>query len=425
MIFLPSAAQFQYRWFETQWQHFVIQFEKSGETDFSALSIAYENSSNRSMTPFHRPEFICFRDSDGTEIRFGVQETQGTDFDLARAPLWHIGLTFAIINGGGPDHVMVFDSRRDSSFKASWSTELIRDELQSFALRILALTLIIALLIIAPLYLFLRQKFVKPLTQITARIEEFAADPTIIMEPVETSDSVGEIHEIAKAFTSLTEDVRRALRHKERLADIGEATAKINHDLRNILVSATLVTDRLSASDDPKIKRIAPHIERAISDAASMTQNMMDYLTEAKTENRMIFLLTEMADNLAHDTKLEIAIQGADTINGMPNTLYRLLLNLARNAKSAGASAMTIDIWRAGHLGVIDISDNGPGIDKMLKPHLFSAFYSGHKSNTGLGLAIAKDLALAMGGDLRLSRTSEHGSEFRLSVPVDWINQSG
>ena len=136
----------------------------------------------------------------------------------------------------------------------------------------------------------------------------------------------------------------------------------------------------------------------------------------------LTFDLSEVAENLHHDTKLSIAITGQSTLNGMPNLLYRLLLNLARNAKSAGATALSIDVWRAGHFAVIDISDDGPGIDKSLKAHLFSAFYSGHKSNTGLGLAIAKDLSVAMGGELRLSRSSKLGSEFRLSVPASWLD---
>ena len=129
-----------------------------------------------------------------------------------------------------------------------------------------------------------------------------------------------------------------------------------------------------------------------------------------------------MVINLTHDTKLDISHSGTQMLYGMPNTLYRLLLNLARNAKAAGATAITIDVWRAGHLAVIDISDDGPGIDKSLKPQLFSAFYAGHKSNTGLGLAIAKDLSVAMGGELRLSRSSQYGSEFRLSVPKSWLH---
>ena len=288
---------------------------------------------------------------------------------------------------------------------------LIRDELRDYAFRILSLTLLIGLLIIAPLYWFLTRKFVAPLRVMTSRIEHFSADPTMIIEPMRFDGASEEISNIADALAQMTEDVRRALRQKE-LADIGEATAKINHDLRNILVSATLVTDTLRASDDPQIKRIAPHIERAISDAASMTQNMMHYLSEPKPETSVPFTLSEMATNLSYDAGIEVVVHGVDRLSGTPNLFYRLLLNLARNAKSAMATNLTIDVWRAGHLAVIDISDDGPGIPKDLKKHIFSAFYSGHKSNTGLGLAIAKDIAVAMGGDLRPSRTQNMAQSF-------------
>ena len=157
----------------------------------------------------------------------------------------------------------------------------------------------IGLIIIAPLYYFLSAKFVRPLRVITKHMEEFAADPSQLREPIKLAHVSGEIAEIGSALSAMTEDVRRALRHQERLADIGEATAKINHDLRNILMSATLVTDILMASDNPKIKRVVPHIERAISDAASMTQNMMDYLSEPQAESPRDFTLSEMAEYLS------------------------------------------------------------------------------------------------------------------------------
>ena len=280
---------------------------------------------------------------------------------------------------------------------------------------------IITLLTIMPLYLFLTRHFVRPLSSISQMIKTVSANPADLQEPATTTGSVTEINEIALALNEMSDEVRRALRQKERLADIGEATAKINHALRNILVSATLVTDNLSQSDDPKIRRIAPHIERAISDAATMTQNMMDYLSESKAEEPQSFSTQSLGENLSHDARLKVSVTGADSLYRAADQFYRLVLNLARNAQRARATELTIDIWRAGHLAVIDISDDGPGIADDLRPHLFSAFYSGHKRDTRLGLAIAKDLAVAMGGQLRLSRSSKVGSEFRLSVPASWL----
>ena len=422
VIFIPSASHFQYRWFETQWQHFLVQFDRTSESDLTGLESSYNSGAARSAISFHPPEFICWRDEAGALYTLGHNNDESVSFNLGDHPISHIMLALKIITGTGPSEVIVYDDRRDEDFRALWATDLIQSQLRDYTMRIIALTFLIGLIVIAPLYWFLNVRFVRPLRLIITHMHRFSHDPSALLEPISTTGAFEEIGEIAQAFMSLTEDIRRALRQKERLADIGEATAKINHDLRNILVSATLVTDTLSASDDPKIKRIAPHIERAISDAASMTQNMMDYLTEAKPESQTAFNLQEMVVNLTHDTKLDISHSGTQMLYGMPNTLYRLLLNLVRNAKAAGTTAITIDVWRAGHLGVIDISDDGPGIDKSLKPQLFSAFYAGHKSNTGLGLAIAKDLSVAMGGELRLSRSSQYGSEFRLSVPKSWLH---
>jgi len=79
---------------------------------------------------------------------------------------------------------------------------------------------------------------------------------------------------------------------------------------------------------------------------------------------------------------------------------------------------MTIDVWQAGHLAVIDISDNGPGIDNSIRDRIFSAFTSGRSSHIGLGLAICLDLALALEGRLSLARTSNEGCAFRLQLPA-------
>jgi len=247
LIFIPSASHFQYRWFQTQWQHFLVQFDQQETKSLSKLLNAYDNRASQSAVQFHTPHFICWQDDTGSQHELGTKDGSTLSFDLAESPLNYIIPAIQIMANLGPSQVTIFDSRQDSQFKATWSIMLIRDELQSYALRILSLTLLIGLLIIAPLYWFLTRKFVAPMRVMTDRIERFSADPTMLIEPMRFHGASEEITNIADALEQMTEDVRRALRQKERLADIGEATAKINHDLRNILVSATLVTDTLRA----------------------------------------------------------------------------------------------------------------------------------------------------------------------------------
>ena len=97
---------------------------------------------------------------------------------------------------------------------------------------------------------------------------------------------------------------------------------------------------------------------------------------------------------------------------------------MARNANHAGATKLNIDIWRAGHLGIIDISDNGHGIPKQQWDDLFLAFKSHGLGGSGLGLAITKDLVVAQGGYVKLSRSNENGTEFRIQLPVEIFEMS-
>ena len=84
----------------------------------------------------------------------------------------------------------------------------------------------------------------------------------------------------ARALETLQRNTLLALRQRERLADIGEAVAKINHDIRNVLSSATLVADTILASEDPRVRRMAPHIVRSLEQSVALCQSMMDYLAE-------------------------------------------------------------------------------------------------------------------------------------------------
>ena len=99
--------------------------------------------------------------------------------------------------------------------------------------------------------------------------------------------------------------------------------------------------------------------------------------------------------------------------------LSRILLNLPRNASFARAEKLSVDIWRAGRPGVIDIGDDGPDIPQEQWVDLFLALRSKQRGGTVLGLAIACDLAVAQGGSLKLTRSTADGSEFRMQLQVE------
>ena len=257
-----------------------------------------------------------------------------------------------------------------------------------------------------------------PISDINRYIASLAENPRQLIAPLDMKDAPQELVQTAANLSGLATDIRLALRQKDRLADIGIAVAKINHDLRNILGAATLVSDALDMSEDPRIRSASPIINRSLEDASQFCQHMLDYLTLQPEPKPICVKLAPLTEELKASSDIKIIWAGADRLFVDPVMFKRLLLNLSRNAARAGATQIMLDVWRAGHLAVIDVSDNGPGIGADMQPHLFSAFFSGHRGS-GLGLSIAKDLALAMGGDIKLSRTGDSGSEFRLQLPAD------
>jgi signal transduction histidine kinase len=103
-----------------------------------------------------------------------------------------------------------------------------------------------------------------------------------------------------------------------------------------------------------------------------------------------------------------------------PDQLYRVLLNLCRNASQAigDEGSITVIAFRAIGFDVIEIEDTGPGIPAHAQEHLFEPFRGGTRADsTGLGLSISRELVRAHGGDITLIRSDDRGTVFRITLP--------
>ena len=269
---------------------------------------------------------------------------------------------------------------------------------------------------------FLERHYSAPLTALIDTINEFSDNPAVASPIPDAVTSSPEFLAAAGALDSLQRNTLIALRQRERLADIGEAVAKINHDMRNVLSSATLVADTLIASEDPRVRRAAPHVVRSLEQSVILCQSMLDYLAETPIPEPDIITMPDLAAETATDSGITVNYSGPDQLYLDRTMMACILLNLALNAAAAGAGQISIDIWRAGRLGVVDIADDGPGIPRGQWEDLFLAFRSRQRGGTGLGLAIARDLAVAQGGNLKLTRSTDDGSEFRLQLPIEMFS---
>ena len=310
----------------------------------------------------------------------------------------------------------------------------LRAEMIDYGLRILRLSLLISLTTAAMVFFAVRRAVVRPIMRLIADVKRFSEnpeDPARIMSP---HSRVGEIAEAERALAEMEREVHGALRARARLASLGEAVAKVSHDLRNILATAQLMADRLETSRDPIVARTAPKLIASLGRAIRLCQSTLAYgrAEEAPPEPRVV-RLRDLAEEvveglgLAPDDPLvrcEVDIGPDMAARADPEHLYRALANLARNAEQAirghgRPGALTIAARATGGAVEIRVADTGPGMPAKALEHLFTPFRGGtRRDGTGLGLAIAHELVAANGGELRLVASTTSGTEFRIVLPA-------
>jgi signal transduction histidine kinase len=218
------------------------------------------------------------------------------------------------------------------------------------------------------------------------------------------------------------------------LAELGLAVSKINHELRNMLTTAQLMTDRLERTSDETVQRVAPRLMATLGRAIAYCEATLAYgrAAERPPQRRplpLAPLLAELEDltGLApgNGIRLDVSVPADLQVNADADQLSRALVNLVRNAvqalDQAGSSEaeprIAIEAFREGNAVTIRVSDNGPGLPERAKAHLFSAFRSSARAGgAGLGLAISADLVRLHGGTIVLEDTPV-GASFRIVIP--------
>jgi len=310
----------------------------------------------------------------------------------------------------------------------------IRTALFEFSTRVLVLSLFISiftsLLVFFSVYFIL----VRPMQRITSAMIAFRdnpEDPSSIMQPTSRKDEIGTVeHELS----TLQRELYGFLQQKTRLASLGLAVAKIQHDLRNILSSAQIASDRLADSEDPVVQRVTPRLVHALDRAIALATNTLRYgRAEEHPPQRNRFLLAPLVEEAAASALpeggvfFENRVPHKLEVDADSEQLFRAVLNLLRNAREALESLpesdheekrIVVEASREGASVVIEIADSGPGIPSAMRDRLFQPFSGAARSTgSGLGLAISRELLHAHGGDIALLSTGETGTRFRLVIP--------
>lgn len=309
----------------------------------------------------------------------------------------------------------------------------LRSAMIDYGLRVLALSAVISVITALLLFLAVQRIMVTPIRRVVEAMRNYADAPEDARRIIAPSSGVQELREAEDALAAMETELSSALRQKERLAQLGGAVAKVSHDLRNILTTAQLFTDRIEASADPGVKRTAPKLVNAITRAVSLCETTLAFgKAEEPAPQLAHVMLAEVINDVIdserlasgeHDVSYSEDVPASLALRADPEQLYRVISNLVRNARQAiiatgQAGEICVSAEEDDREWIIRIADTGPGLPPKAREYLFKPFQgSVRKGGSGLGLVIAAELVRGHGGRLDLDRSDENGTVFVLRLP--------
>lgn len=314
----------------------------------------------------------------------------------------------------------------------------LREAMLRYGRNILVLSLVISLIVAGLAVAAIHLMVLRPVHRLTSNLMGFAEDPEGAARIVKPSGRNTELGQAEHALADMQHSLANELKQKKHLAALGLAVAKINHDLRNMLASAQLLSDRLAETSDPLSRRVAPKLIATLDRAIAFCQSTLTYgrAVEPSPERkpvRLAQLVGEAAELVAPAELGRVPVRNAVaeelTVDVDAEQILRVLVNLIRNAvealESAGAQPgmepqVRISARREGAMAIVHVSDTGPGVPARARESLFQAFQaSTRRGGSGLGLAIAAELVRAHGGTIELAEPEEGASStFRFTLPA-------
>lgn len=432
--FIPSLATFRLRFLEDRL------------TTAQAASVLLDSEAWRDVSRATQDELLRYVGATAIVLHTGpatrllaasdMPSAVDDTVDLAQSDtLSSIAAAFRTLTAFEPRTLRVLGPPHDGqSLELVISDRPLRAALLRFAGSILVLSAAISLLAAVPIYIALQRLFVRPMRSLSAAMVRFSEDPEDKSRIVEPSGRADEIGVAEHELSAMQHQLSDMLAEKRHLADLGLAVSKVNHDLRNMLAAAQLFSDRIAALPDPAVQRFAPKLIATLGRAIDYCQTTLAYGRAREREPaRRLVALTRVARDVIEVLGLDnhatiacvIEVPGGFEIDSDPDQLYRVLLNLARNAMQAMEGdddpavirRLTIEAERQGSVAVVRVRDTGPGVPEKAKASLFQAFQGGVRpGGTGLGLAIAAEIVRAHGGQIALVEDGP-GAVFELVIP--------
>jgi signal transduction histidine kinase len=434
LVFVPSVSNFRRQWLMSRLEDAQIAALAAEAAPGGQLPKALRDKLLQSV----KVKAVAVKGTDSRRLILEQDMPAEIDasYDLRNAPWLDLITDALMVFGQSGDRVIRVVGQ--PGFESGEFIEVVMEEaplrtaMLRYGLDILGLSILISIITAALVYLTLDALLVKPMTRLTWNIVRFSErpeDPTRIIVPSGRRDEIGTAE---RELSAMQAELAGTLNQKSRLAALGLAVSKISHDLRNMLSSAQLLSDRLGTVKDERVQQLVPKLLASLDRAIRLCARTLDFgqaheVPPRRKQFPLAPLVAEVGEALDLPRPERIGwtvdIDAETKVDADRDQLYRVLSNLGRNAvqalESEGNSGgeIVIAAWREGSVTVIEVRDSGPGVAERARARLFEAFQSvARKGGTGLGLAIAAELVTAHGGQIALVN-NEGGATFRVIIP--------
>jgi two-component system osmolarity sensor histidine kinase EnvZ len=270
---------------------------------------------------------------------------------------------------------------------------------------------IASIIILAIATSFLRNQ-IRPILRLAQAAEEFGKGRDVQFSP----RGAREVRQAGAAFLEMKRRVERAIEQRTTMLN------GVSHDLRTIITRFKLSLALMGESNEAREMR---------TDVDEMERMVEAYLAfargdggEASAATDMRMILEELkADTERRGIGVTMKVDGDPTLDARPAAIKRLLANLVGNAQRYGQK-LEFSLENDGETMTIHIDDDGPGIPVERREDAFRPFYRLDESrnqdngNSGLGLAIARDIARSHGGEIDLDRSPLGGLRATVTLPI-------
>ncbi|MFJ9732877.1 ATP-binding protein [Streptomyces sp. NPDC101171] len=269
---------------------------------------------------------------------------------------------------------------------------------------LLIIGLVALLAVVAAVLLAVRQanRLASPLTDLAETAERLGSgDP----RPRHKRYGVPELDRVADVLDSSAERIGRMLTAERRLA------ADASHQLRTPLTALSMRLEEITLTDDPDtVKDEATIALTQVERLTDVVQRLLTNARDPRTGSAVTFDLDEVIQQQLAEWRPAYRSAGRAVVSsgkrhlhavGTPGAVAQVLAALIENSLMHGGGTVALRTRVTGNQAVVEVTDEGPGVPADLGARIFERTISGRNS-TGIGLAVARDLAEADGGRLEL-----------------------